>query len=142
MSCILRITGTNLDPDSLQRAMGLRPYQTTHKGERRFPTSTRNKSVFETSGLFFNVSDAEFQEFDLQIQDAIQFLRANAQALSAIKQFKDIENAFLDFGIEWRNVAVQGDYMPPELLQLAGSLGLGIVLSHYPISSESDDESA
>ena len=41
----------------------------------------------------------------------------------------------LDFPFSCRlgdGVAVQGDYLPPELLTLAGGLGIGIALSHYP----------
>lgn len=41
-------------------------------------------------------------------------------------------NGALDFAIEWRNVAVQNDNFPAELVLEAGSLGLALEVSHYP----------
>jgi hypothetical protein len=38
----------------------------------------------------------------------------------------------LDFGCWFRDVAAQFEYLPPELLVRAGSLGIGIELSFYP----------
>ncbi len=37
------------------------------------------------------------------------------------------EDACLDFAIEQRDVAIQCDFFPPELIKLAGALGLGKV---------------
>jgi len=47
-----------------------------------------------------------------------------------------IEERQLDFGYDCRlhepNIAMQGEYLPVELLLLAGSLSFGIALSLYP----------
>lgn len=39
----------------------------------------------------------------------------------------------LDFGVAWRNVIAQSDYLPPTLIIIAGELGIGIEISHYPV---------
>ena len=46
-----------------------------------------------------------------------------------------VEDMRLDFGIERRDVAVQCDYLPPDLIRVAALLGLGIELSQYPARS-------
>src|SRR5262249_11746038 len=44
-----------------------------------------------------------------------------------------------DLGMERRDLAVQCDYLPPDLVRLAGSLGLGIETSQDPASGEEPD---
>lgn len=134
VSCVLRVTGPLLDIDALSEALAIDPYRTFRKGEAR-----GLRKIHETSGICFEVSDAEFEEFDLQIQDAVQFLTENAKVLAVISGFPGVEHALLDFGIEKREVAVQCDYLPADVLRLAGNLGLGIVLSHYPICEETEE---
>ena len=46
------------------------------------------------------------------------------------------ECAAPDFGVERRDVAIQCDYLTPELVRLAGLLGLGIEVSLYWSSDE------
>ena len=47
-----------------------------------------------------------------------------------------VEIATLDFGISQRDVAAQFDYFQPELVRIAGKLGLGLELSQYSIDNE------
>ncbi len=54
-------------------------------------------------------------------------------------EWPGVQAVDLDFGIERRDVAVQCDRLPPELVRLAGSLGLGIELSQYPPAVEAAD---
>jgi hypothetical protein len=48
----------------------------------------------------------------------------------------------LDFAIERRDVAVQCDYFPPDLVRIAGELGIGLMPSLYPAAGDTDDEDA
>ena len=49
----------------------------------------------------------------------------------------------LDFGYgRCPTAAVQCDYLPPELLALAGSLGIGIELSLYPADKDCEADDA
>ena len=73
-------------------------------------------------------------------KDAIEFLTHNKTQLHQIMSLPGVEGA-LDFGIVWRDVAFQCDYFPPELIRIAGELGLGIELSQYPPSESVDCES-
>lgn len=45
--------------------------------------------------------------------------------------FPGIESRTLDFPVENRDVAVQCDVLPAQLLLLAGSLGIAIEISRY-----------
>ncbi len=74
------------------------------------------------------VSDGDFRSLDVQIRDAIEFLRRNDAGLAALR----VTEACLDFGIERRDVAVQCARFPAELLCLAGNLAIAIEVSLYP----------
>jgi hypothetical protein len=78
-------------------------------------------------------------DFSKQKTEAIEYLSKNKKLLSSIINYKGIDGGDLDFGIEWRNVAVQCDNFPPELVKLAGHIGLGIELSQYEPSDDDDE---
>ena len=137
MSCILRVWGTDLAVDELAAATSLEPYRIDRKGERR--NSTR---IFEKSCANFEVSDLGFHEFEGQVKDAIEFLKQYQDALRVIVGFQGVQGAVLDFGLAWRDVMAQTDQLPASLLALAGNLGIGVDLSHYPISEPDTEEAA
>lgn len=84
----------------------------------------------EKNGRSVNVtvSECDFGDLRGQILDAIRFLNQHSTSL---QKFRDASPS-LDFGIWRRDVAVQTDSFPAELLALAGGLGIGIDLSLYP----------
>jgi hypothetical protein len=49
------------------------------KGERRFPNSTTNEQINETSGIRIVASEASFSQFQRQIEDVISFLQTNLE---------------------------------------------------------------
>jgi len=138
VTCILRVWGTNLAVDELAAATSLEPYRIDRRGEPRRDSSR----VFEESCVHFEVSDLDFHELEGQARDAIQFLDQYAAQLRAIMSFPGVQGAVLDFGIAWRDVMVQTDQLPADLLKRAGTLGIGIDLSHYPVSEPGSAESA
>jgi hypothetical protein len=75
-----------------------------------------------------------------QVKDAIVFLQKHQSEIARLAGFPGVEGRTLDFGYHNRNVFVQCDYLPPELLVLAGSLGVGIELSLYPAPSDKSKE--
>lgn len=130
MSCILRVWGTDLAIDDLSKATSLNPYRIDRRGEpRRQPGR-----VFDRSCAHFEVSDLGFQEFEGQIKDAVAYLERNLVDLGVLLGFPGVQGAALDFGLAWRDAAAQTDELPARLLALSGNLGIGIDLSHYPIS--------
>lgn len=107
MSCVLRITSDG-------PAIGtLVPYR------------------FEQGTAHIQVSRADFDDVPAQMRDATVFLQHHQTALQhALSQ--DGAEGVIDFAVEWRDVAVQVDGFPAELVRLAGQLGLALMLSHHP----------
>jgi len=99
------------------------------KGEKRYPQSSTSK-LNSYSGIGALVSNADFERLDLQIKDAIKYLKKNEINLKKLSElrFKKIQ---IDFGIEKRDVWAQFDFFPPLLLKLAGNLNIGIEISQY-----------
>jgi len=137
MSCVLRIIGKELKINDLLN-IKLETDSYWSKGEPRFSRKPEGEKHLD-SGAIYLVSDAEFEEFDIQIKDAIEYLKENKNQIKSILSLPGLDGSSLDFGIVWRDVAVQSDYFPPELIKIAGELGLGIELSQYPPSEEDDE---
>jgi len=79
-----------------------------------------------------SVSAREFSDLTGQIEDAIQFLIDNAQELNRLRDFPGLERIEVDFPVADRDVAVQRDAFPNQLISLLGKLRIGLVVSHYP----------
>jgi hypothetical protein len=117
--------------------IGEEPYVVRKKGEPAFK-SLPNKGDTSKGGANFYVSYAEFEEFDQQKADAIQFLTEHQTGIREVMGLSGVTGE-LDFGIVRRDVAIQCDRIPVELLVLAGSVGLEIVLSQYPPGDGDDN---
>ena len=131
MSCVLRAGGKRFDVDACVDRLGLRVLRVFRRGEPRSPARpTGPKSVFSCANVL--VSDREFSDYNGQVRDAIRYLKRNRKLLRRLRRYSGVEWAYLDFGVELRDVAVQSDFLPEELVTMAGNLGLGIELSHYP----------
>jgi hypothetical protein len=88
-------------------------------------------------GFSVVVSEAESDDLPLQIENAVVFLRRNKVDLARLA-IRDIK-VKLDFGI--RDAIGDGgfnhiDFLPCQLLRLAGNLSVDIELSHYAVSDE------
>ena len=136
MSCILRVAGEKLDINELLD-VEWEPEVYWVKGEPRLQ-SRPNGEKHLTSGANYCISDADFDEFTLQKEEVIKYLYENEEKIKAIQNLSAHEGAYLDFAIEQRDVAVQCDSFPPELIKLAGALGLGIEISQYPPYDDED----
>jgi len=135
MSCIFRVCGDNLDIESLLSIVALQPDRVWRRGEPR----RKNKDKVHTfSGATFTASGADFSEFDVQVEDATRFLEDNHQDVLTMVAFEGVEDVRLDFGIEFRDVAIHGDFLPNHFLRAAGAAGISVLLSHYPCPDEDD----
>ena len=76
-------------------------------------------------------SDAEMDSFEQQIQDAIEFLKKCQTELKELQNFGGAASLWLDFGVESRDVFVQCERFPQELLRLAGNLNIAVEISRY-----------
>ncbi len=135
MSCILRVSGDELDVDALLKVIGLEPDRVWRRSEPRRaskPDGERN----ESSGVTFVASEAGFCEFGVQLDDATKFLEDNRARIAAMASFEGVQHAILDFGIELRDVPFHSDILTPRFLMAVSGTGLAVELSHYPSRAE------
>ena len=101
------------------------------KGEYRNKSQTR-KSAENVVSL--DVSDREWDDFPGQVSDAICFLSSHYDELLELMGSIGDVKACLDFPIYSRlseEIVNQNDYIPRELVVLAGKLNLEIGMSQY-----------
>ena len=131
MSCILNIIGKEFDVDNFVLVSKLVPYNISYIGSPRFKSKPDGKK-HEFTGCSIEVSSAGFGEFNMQVSDAVEFLDDNREKLKLINATKEIEYAYLNFGVDHDdNKFVEGRFLPNELLKIAGELGISIEISTY-----------
>jgi hypothetical protein len=138
---VLHVIGEAFDPRLILAGLSLRPYSEFRKGDKCFPNNPRSEKQHPVGGLKCEVSSADGVLTD-EIGDAIAFLRRHYDDLARLADVPGVESMYLDFGyyqrLDGETVMAQCDYLPPELLRLAGELGIGIELSLYPKPRESE----
>jgi len=132
VSTVIRVYGRDFDVDTFVATCTLPVCTVKRRGEPVLAASQPDGRRHEQSGVHVLASDADFTLFPAQVGDAIAFLRSHGVELRRLRTFAGVETATLDFGIERRDVAVQSDRLPAELLRLAAALDLDIELSQYP----------
>ena len=134
--CTLRAYGKQFDVDAFVKKSKLKPCVVYHRGEPKSKTNP-NKSKWTASGINVPVSDAEFDNFKQQINDAIQFLTKNKEEIRKFINIKEVEGLELDFPTSHnRDKFIQNYLFPTELIALAFQLGLELKISEYPESDE------
>ena len=129
--CVLRASGDHFDPQGFLNDSAFVPCIVFRKGERK-----AENRLWTTSGFTVVVSDASGDDLAQQTQDATEFLRMHKEEVARLMRFEGIEGVDLDFGVNRQNGFLQSSHLPPELLTLAGALGVGVEVSIY-----GDDES-
>ena len=138
MSCILRIDGKSFNVDDFLKSTGLKPYKIFRIGEK---IKIGKKKVEDSNGCSFDLSKADFKNFEQLKKDAAEFLKINFEQLKTVFSFGLLaeENPIIDFGITTKMhevFFVHSNYLQPELLKLAGNLNFGIEISQYQPSTE------
>jgi len=131
MSCILKISGKDLNLDEFLAKIKMTPYRKVNKGE---PLNRVGKRISESSIAAFTTSDAGFDDIKDQIKETIMFLNDNKDNLSHILSTPEVEYAWIDFGVNSiiaDDHLTQGFFFPFELIKLCGELGIAIELSTY-----------
>ena len=133
---MLRISGADVDVMAMLAQHPLPVHQVWRKGEQRVL-----KGKFHTdSGASVVVSEADFDQFDLQVNEATKFLEIYASTLANIAAYPGVEEVIFDFGIAlYGGRVMMSSYLPPRFIELAAGAGIGVMLSHYACS-EDDDE--
>lgn len=132
MSCVLRASGTYFDVDEFLKTSTLDVLTAFRRGAGQFPNSSVTRKS-EYSGMSVSVSTREISDLSGQIEDAIAFLSENDQELRRLLEFPGLERMDLDFPVEDRDIVYQRDTFPHQLLQLLGSLRIGLVISRHPV---------
>lgn len=132
MSCVLRARGVEFAVDEFLAGSSLKPIAIFRKGLPQWPEVNPAGQKLSASGFHVSVSEAGFPDVKAQIADALDFFQQNRQELSRLIAFPGIERVWVDFGIEERDVAAQHESFPPNLLSLAGDLGIWIDFTLYP----------
>ena len=135
--CVLRVTGKQLDVDRQLASSGLTPCKVFRKGE---PRAWRPDGKLYASGFTVDVSRGSWSNLAERVDDAVAFLMQHEAALGALRSAPGVEDMRLDFPVNLRidreTVMAQFDYFSPELVSLAGALGLGLEISIYPVDLE------
>jgi hypothetical protein len=124
--CVLRATGDNFQPHKFLEGASLAACNVFRKGYRK-----AENLEWDSSGFTVVVSEAPDDNFSRQIEDAIEFLQKHKEDLARLRNCAGLEDVRLDFGVGRRSGFLQSSYLPPELLTLAGELGIGIEISIY-----------
>jgi hypothetical protein len=139
MSCVLRASGVNFDVIAFLANCELEPLQVFKKGAARYPVSQPDGPTHERSGINFEVSDADFSQLELQMQEALVFVQQHEIFISALKKFPGVEDVTIDFGAEIRPPGWCSFNFSSDLLLAVGRLGISLELSVYPIGDEDDE---
>lgn len=133
--CYFRATGDAFDVDAFLAGSSLEPDDVYHKGEPMIrPDKPRPFTGFAITICDFSV------DLRPQVAEAISFLREAEFELSRLAGYPGVTEMLLDFPYQRREgAAIQSDSLPPELLSLAGSLGITIELTLYPNEKEWDE---
>ena len=140
--CNFHCSGESFDVDAFLARSPFEPYRVAHRGE----SKGRKNKRWTYSGFSIEVSKA-YGDLAKQCEDVTAFLQGYHSEMTRLSTFPGVTGLLLHFGYERREVAVQTDYLPPELMVLVGSLGIGIELSLYPNEGQleeilSDDQFA
>jgi len=129
--CILKIFSDTSSFKRFALATKLEVVSAYDKGEMRGVTK---KPPAEQYQITLSVSDAEWDDFKLQVSDAIIFLTSNHDELLMLHSTHEVIDGYLDFPIESRldgDIAVQCDHLPKQLIKLASNFDFGILMSIY-----------
>ena len=138
MSCYFRATGDRFDVDAFLASSSLVPDKVFHRGE---PCQANPERKRPFTGFAVLVAE-NFGRLCSQTTEVTTFLREHKLELSRLSRCPGVTDIRLDFGYDRDpEAAVQCDYLPPDLVALAGSLGIGIELSLYPRDEGEDDDS-
>lgn len=136
--CNLHVTGDGFDVEAFLANSPFEPYDVFRRGEFK---GRKNHKRQDCSGFSLEVSKV-YGDLGKQCEEVTVFLQEYHGEMSRLRAFPGVTEVWLHFGYERREVAVQSEWLPPELLVLVGSLGLGIQLSLYPNGQQMDEIAA
>jgi len=129
--CILKVYSDNESFESFSKITDIPIYSFYNKGERK---NEKTDDIHTDFRISFDVSEKEWDDIEGQIDDAILFLNKYKEQIKDLLTRHSISNVYLDFALWSRlydNVVNQNDYLPRELVKIAGELNIGIEMGIY-----------
>jgi hypothetical protein len=137
--CTLRTSGADFDVDAFLATSSIKACAIFHAGEPEKPFRPDGPRLL-SSVFNADVSKKEWDDLSGQIEDAKAFLKTFDGEIRRLAAFPGCEGVAIDFPINLRigtkDTVVQWDTLPSDLLLLAGTLGVDIMLTLYPPSTE------
>lgn len=99
MPCNLYICGKDLDIQRFAQATSIQPDSISFTGEPR-RTLRPEGEKFPYNIAMYYVSEADFEDHNQQIQDALDFFRKHGQAFADHLPHENPEFVYLDFGMD------------------------------------------
>lgn len=131
MSCIFSIVGEHFDVDAFEEKCKLKFTKKSRKGEPRQPV-LEDSPKMKWSLLSTSVSKDNFDSLNNQIDDVRAYITKNKKELEHIRHDKSIDFATFRFGLNFNQEDFEKSiYLPPDLIAMAGELGIGIEISFY-----------
>ncbi len=133
--CVLRVESKTTSFTEFLKKTDLAVYRSHSKGDRM---NFGKRLPYEDYGFSCKVSKKDWDDFEGQTDDALAYLKKHYNDLSTLIQTHSVDDIRFDIPYwgprPWNGVTlmVSSRYLPPELLKLAGELGIGIELSLYP----------
>jgi hypothetical protein len=138
MSCILRVSGTNLEPAKLLRESPLVIDRSWNRGAARRLGGPGSHQINERGGFTIVVSDGD--RVPQQVEDAVEFLSKNVAQLETVLLHESVEDRFLDFACMFSvgdaAPAAQFCHFSADLIVLCARLRLGLEVSVYASADE------
>ena len=131
--CVLRVSSRRKTLSDFLASSGM-PYYESHDKHEIQKIGTDKGKPFSDSGFKSDVSTKGFDDLNGQVKDAIQYLKRHKSKIVQLREVFKVKDITLDFPIDLRigeKIVVQFDYLPPQLISLAGKLGIGIEISIY-----------
>jgi len=137
--CLLKVY-SNIDSfESFSKITNIPVFSYGNKGEQKI----NSNKILDDYRISFDVSGKEWDNFDVQINDAILFLEKYKEQIQYLIATHSITNAYLDFPLWSRldgNIVNQNDHIPRELIKIAGELNIGIEIAIYAQDAFEDDK--
>ena len=138
--CVLRAYGEDFDVDAFLVGSPLEPCAVMHRGVVQYSKSKRSPP--EYSGFHASVCDAEWTGVHDHVAGAMTYLERHSDELQRLRAYPGVEVLLLDVPVDLRlgrkEVAVQGESFPIELVRLAGRTGVALGITIYPASEPSE----
>lgn len=134
--CVFRASGVNFGVDAFWAASPWQDYS-DDVYRRGTPTNHPIKPLFDKSGFYFGVSNYDEHGLEQQIQDCIDFLTRDRAEIKRLTAFPGVEEIALHIGLFWwADTLCQSHELPPQLMRLAGELGVAVALSIYGVDRD------